>query len=185
MKRENNLKISGLLIGLSVIYFIVAMMVAEALYPGYSISNNYISDLGIGPSALIFNFSIIVLGAFLVLGAYFYKKGTKNFVLSILVAITGLSAMGVGIFNENFGIIHSLFSAAVFIAGGIAALYFSATEDTIIRYPSLALGLIVLSATVLFIMNEYLGLGPGGMERLIVYPALLWGLLFAGRLLEL
>jgi len=31
----------------------------------------------------------------------------------------------------------------------------------------------------------FLGIGPGGMERMIVYPALIWLTLFSGRLMAL
>jgi hypothetical protein len=39
-------KVAGALIFVGSAQFIVALTVAEALYPGYSISQNYISDLG-------------------------------------------------------------------------------------------------------------------------------------------
>jgi hypothetical membrane protein len=48
---------------------------------------------------------------------------------------------------------------------------------------SLISGLTSLTALALFATNNYLGLGHGGMERLIVYPVLSWGLLIAGYLL--
>jgi hypothetical membrane protein len=35
--------------------FIICLNIAEALYAGYSVSDKYISDLGVGPSAIIFN----------------------------------------------------------------------------------------------------------------------------------
>jgi len=38
----------------------VGMMMAEALYSGYSARDNYISDLGVGPSALVFNSSVFL-----------------------------------------------------------------------------------------------------------------------------
>ncbi len=183
--RGKELRIAGLLIGLSIIYFIIAMMLAEALYPGYSISNNYISDLGVGPSALLFNASIIFLGVLLLIGAYFYERGSKQKVFSTLLAIAAVAAICVGVFNENFGAIHEIVSAIVFISGGVAALYFAVREKSVIRYPSLVLGLTGLSATVLSEASVYLGIGPGGMERMIVYPILLWGVLFAGRLLAM
>jgi len=34
----------------------------------------------------------------------------------------------------------------------------------------------------LFIANADLGLGPGGMERMIVWPILVWGTAFGGYL---
>lgn len=184
MKKEaSNLKTAGLLIGLGIIYFIIAMIVAEAVYPGYSVSNNYISDLGVGNTAVIFDPSIVLLGVLLAIGAYLLHRGLKLTIFPALVFITGISAIGVGIFNESFGIIHGLFSAAVFLFGAVAAIYFGATQKTPIRYPSIVLGVTSLTATVLFLAGVYLGLGPGGMERMIVYPILLWGVIFAGRFL--
>ncbi len=183
MKRDSKLRIAGLLIGSGIIYFIIAIFMSEALYPRYSISANYISDLGVGPSAWLFNSSIVLLGAMLMLGAYLYAKGTRTKILSVLIAVTGAAAIGVGVFNEHFGAIHGIVSAIVFIFAGLSALYFAATEKSLIRYPSFVLGLADLSAMALFLSGVYVGLGPGGMERMIVYPALLWGVLFSGMLL--
>jgi hypothetical membrane protein len=41
---------------------------------------------------------------------------------------------------------------------------------------------VSLLATVLFTAGEYAGLGIGGMERLIVYPVLIWGAMFGASL---
>ena len=182
MRKSNELKTAGFLICSGIIFFIVSMVVAEALYPGYNISNNYVSDLGVGPSASIFNFAIVLLGVLLVSGAYFYSKGIKGKILPAFIVLAGAGAIGVGVFNENFGSIHVLFSFVAFLFGGVAALYFAATEKSLIRYPSAALGIAGLSALALFTANTYLGLGPGGMERMIIYPTLLWGILFSGKL---
>ena len=43
---------------------VIAIFIAEALYPGYNIYQNYVSDLGVGPSSLIFNSAILVGGIF-------------------------------------------------------------------------------------------------------------------------
>ena len=37
------------------------------------------------------------------------------------------------------------------------------------------LGGLTLVSLALFVLGIYLGLGPGGMERMIVYPVILWG----------
>ncbi len=37
---------------------------------------------------------------------------------------------------------------------------------------------------ILYIMHMYLGLGPGGMERMIVYPNLIWALAFSTELMN-
>jgi hypothetical membrane protein len=55
------------------------------------------------------------------------------------------------------------------------------------KYPfniiSILLGLMSLLALVLFIGNIYFGLGVGGMERMIVYPILIWMMGFGGFLI--
>ena len=50
-------------------------------------------------------------------------------------------------------------------------------------YFSIVLGLVTLVALVLYIGSEYLGLGPGGMERMIAYPVLLWAIGFGGHMM--
>ena len=42
------------------------------------------------------------------------------------------------------------------------------------------LGTLGLISLILYVPGIYLGLGKGGMERLIVYPNLLWALGFGG-----
>lgn len=45
----SNGKVAGAFIFVAITQFILGVIVSEALYPGYSIANNYISDLGVGP----------------------------------------------------------------------------------------------------------------------------------------
>jgi hypothetical membrane protein len=47
---------------------------------------------------------------------------------------------------------------------------------------SIFLGVMSLFALVLFAAQQYLGLGVGGMERMIVYPLLMWIIGFSGYL---
>ncbi len=43
--------------------FLLLLVAAEALYPGYSVATNAISDLGVGETAVIFNSSIVIFGS--------------------------------------------------------------------------------------------------------------------------
>ncbi len=56
------MKISGLVLFAGAAQFFLLVLIAEALYPHYSVANNYISDLGVGSTAYIFNTSIVLLG---------------------------------------------------------------------------------------------------------------------------
>ena len=187
----SNGKVAGTLIFIAAAQCVLGMMVSEALYPGYSISGNYISDLGVGPSALIFNSSVFLLGLLLIVGAYFLQRAFRFELLTVMLVLTGIGAMGVGVFTEDFGVIHMVVSLIVFLFGGLSAI-FSVLCSRVHKFPlvkmpfsaiSIILGLITLAALGLFFGRIYLGLGPGGMERMIAYPVLLWGAGFGGYLI--
>jgi len=176
-------RIAGLLSFLGASQFLIFMLIAEALYPNYSISENTISDLGVGPTAVIFNASIIILGMLLIFTAIIYHPSHKKMIFSVLLALTGIGAMGVGIFNENLIPLHDIFAAMTFIFGGISAIW----SSRLIRFPlsfcAISLGCLTLIFSILFAYGIHLGLGPGGTERMIVYPIILWGAGFGGYLM--
>jgi hypothetical membrane protein len=180
---SSNGKVAGVLFFIAATQFLLGIIVAEALYPGYSISKNYISDLGVGPSAMIFNASVFLLGSFMIIGAYFLQRAFKLKILTVLLALAALGSMGVGIFTENSEPMHSIASLFVFLSGGLSAIYSYKLMKRPISLINILLGLMSLFALVLFAMNLYLGLGVGGMERMIVYPILIWTIGFGGFLI--
>jgi hypothetical membrane protein len=183
-----------LLVGLA--QFIVLLQIAEFLYPDFSTSRNYISDLGatcrmppgnctvVQPSASIFNGSTIALGILIAISTYFLQKAFGQKVFSLFILFTGFGVTGVGLFPETTGIIHLAVAFVAFIFMGFAAI----TSHRIVRSPlnyfSVILGVLSLAAMVLFMTGNNLGLGVGGMERMIMYPVLIWGLAFAGFLIN-
>ncbi len=176
------MSVAGLLIFIGVAEFLLLMLIAEALYPGYSVSRNYISDLGVGPTAIIFNSSIIIMGLLLIIAAVLIWGLSKVF--AVTIALTGIGAMGVGIFPETIHPFHLIFALIAFLFASIS----SYPTIKISRSPGRALwpilGTISLIALILYIMHMYLGLGPGGMERMIVYPNLIWALAFSAELMN-
>jgi len=177
-------KIAGLLLAIGSVLCVFGIITAEALYPGYSTSENYISDLGVGPSALIFNSSVFLLGVLAVSGVYFIQKAFSFKLFSILAAIAGIGAMGVGLFPEDAGVIHAVFSLLTFLFAGISAIASYRLQKPPLSYLSIMLGTMSLVALVLFASGIHLGLGKGGMERMIAYPALLWMVGFGGHLMS-
>ena len=194
-------KIAGILFLVASTQFILGLIVAEASYPGYSISDNYISDLGVGPSSMIFNSSIFLLGLLSIIGAYFLPHTINFRTLSVLLALMSIGAMGAGVFTKNSAAIHGVVSSTAFLFGGLSAIASFKVLKMPLSMMSVILGLIVLGALVLFAggllasgsFTEieakdsffFLGLGPGGMERMIVYPALIWLAGFSGHLIAL
>ncbi len=66
-------KVAGMVFFIAAAQFLLGLIIAEASYSGYSVSANYISDLGIGPSAVIFNSSVFLGGLLLLIGTYFLR----------------------------------------------------------------------------------------------------------------
>lgn len=92
--------------------------------------------------------------------------------------------MGVGLFPESFPAPHALFAFISFFFGGLVTLLVATQLRPPLRYVSVALGILGLVALVLFVTGQYLGLGFGGMERMIAYPVLLWEVGFGGYLMS-
>jgi hypothetical membrane protein len=92
--------------------------------------------------------------------------------------------MGVGVFTEDAGMIHGVVSIIVFLFGALSAIASYRVSKPPLSYLSIILGLTGLGALTLFIAGNNLGLGVGGMERMIAYPVLLWGVGFGGHLIN-
>ena len=181
--------------------FVLGLIVAEASYPGYNMSDNYISDLGVGPSSMIFNFSIFLLGLLSIIGSYFLPRTINFRALSVLLALMSIGAIGAGIFTKSSAAIHGVMSSMAFLFGGLSAIASFKVLKRPLSVISVILGVIVLGALALFAggllasgsFTEieaqdsvfFLGLGPGGMERMIAYPALIWLAGFSGHLIAL
>lgn len=176
-------KIAGLLLFIAGVEGVLGIILAEALYPDYSTSQNYISDLGVGPSAIIFNTAIFLLGLFVLSASYFIQKAFNTKLITVPLAVAGIGAMGVGIFTEDALTIHAIFSLITFLFAGIATILAYKLTKPPLSYLSIILGGVTLLALILFGAETYLGLGKGGMERLIAYPTLLWSTGFGGYLI--
>jgi hypothetical membrane protein len=187
-----------------VVVFILGMIITQAGYgpPTYSLTANYISDLGAvdcGPLAGhggngivcspwhdVFNASIIIMGFLLLLAVILIRTGfparSSRTVGLALLGLAGIGAMGVGFSPEDVNVtVHIISAAIAFVAGNLAliVLGFAMFRDTRwdgYRAYTMLSGLVGLVAFVLFYEKVYGPLGVGGMERLIVAPLLLWAL---------
>ena len=175
------------------VQFVTGMHAAEYLYPGYSVSENVISDLGATcretctiyqPSASIFNSSIILLGLLILSCSYFIWREFRKSLITALFCLCGLGAIGVGLFPETARLLHIIFSYMAFVFGGLGAIAASKVVKSPFSYFSILMGIGSIAATVLLSANIFLGLGPGGMERMIAYPILLWMISFGGYLMS-
>jgi len=185
MKRFNG-EVAGALIFVGTVQFILGMLIAECIYPNYSVASNYISDLGkLGTvSAPVFNTSVFVLGLTVAVSAYFLRHIVRNKVFLGFLVLCGIGAMGVGIFPEDFGMVHTAVSFIAFLFGALSAIASYKHQKPPLSYFAVILGLTSLAALVMFATSIYLGLGKGGMERMIAYPMLLWAIGFSGHLIR-
>jgi hypothetical membrane protein len=190
-----SLKRAGTLLFLGTGQFAFFLVLSEIYYPGYDVSANFISDLGatcrgsvcrfVQPSSDIFDASVVLMGILLLLVSYYLWRGSGSKALPLFEGLAGAGAVGVGIFNESYGGAHVFFSALTFVAAGIQALLVFKVAKAPYSFFSAVTGVVTLAATALYSTDAYLGLGAGGMERMVVYPVLIGGVAFGGYLMAL
>jgi hypothetical membrane protein len=174
--------IAGALLLIGAAQFLICMIIAEATYPGYSVSANMISDLGVGQTALLFNAPIIAFGLLAIACVFLAKSLLGNRVFSALLALAGVGIAGVGLFPETTGLPHVAFAFTAFLCGSLAAIASAQKQGAPAKWVSVALGIASLLALALLLSQNYLGLGGGGMERMVVYPILVWAIAFGAWL---
>jgi len=166
--------------------WILSMIISEAVYPGYSINTNYISDLGTGPwpADIIFNLSTAIFGIFVLTGAaILIQNGSKELFLYGL-SIAGAGVLFVGIFPEDTGFPHFISAGIAFLIGSISAIAASQRLEKPFSYFSAVMGTIGLFALIALQVHAYGPPGPGGMERLIAYPLVLWIITYGSYILS-
>lgn len=187
------MKVAGAALFIGAVQFGIGLILAEIYYPNYNVSLNTISDLGatcnptcqiFQPSSNIFNASIIIFGLLVLAGSYFLNRSFHSRLFTGLVVVTGIGLVGVGTFPESTGIYHGIFSLVTFLFSGLSAIVAYRYQRAPMSYFSVILGLATLVSLLLRTQHIYLGLGNGGMERMVVYPVLLWAVGFGGGLMS-
>jgi len=172
---------------------------AEVLYPEYSVRQD-ISDLGTTqppdpivhqPSATIFNGTMLLTGALVLVAAYFVYRAGGRRVLYVPLAVFGFAAFGVGVFPGNVTPWHGLFALLTFASGGITVVLSALVVGRPFSWLCGLLGGISLLVLLsVFFYGLVLGtpspldvMGSGGVERWVAYPLLIWVPTFGGYLL--
>lgn len=178
---------------------LMGIITAEVLYPNYSTRQD-ISDLGSTrppnpvihePSATIFNGTMLVTGALVLVAALFVYRATNRRGFPVVLAIFGFGAFGVGVFPGNVTPWHGLFALLTFFSGGLAVVL----SSRVVSRPFSVLCGLFGGISLLFLVSVFFyglviggphpleSLGGGGIERWVVYPLVLWTLAFGGYLL--
>ena len=190
----------GAIVGVLAVQFFIAQGVVQSAWETpFSLSENFISDLGntecgpyppgsasyvCSPWHVWMNLSFVVLGLQIVaagvLNRGLFPSGRLRQAGTGLLVIAGIGAVLVGLFPENVGAtMHRVGAAANFIAGNLGmcvlgvALWRAGRRRCLGAF-SFVSGAVGLLATWLFVSDVYLGLGIGGMERVAAYPLPIW-----------
>ncbi len=180
-------QIAGILLIIGCLQFFLALNLAETQYPGYSISENVLSDLGgslplVEPSALLFNLSLIIMGILFLVAVYLILKSGGCRLFSSCLLIASLCIIGIGLFPKYTGSIHNILTMLGFFSGSLAVIFsYRLGLNIPMVVVSLILGIISL-LSMIFYNGLAVYLGPGGAEGLIVYPLLLYFTALGGYL---
>lgn len=127
------------------------------------------------------NASFIILGITMLLGAlilyYAFHKNKGTAAGFSAFALGGLGAIVVGIYPENtVPIFHGVGALLPFLIGnmGIVLLGYALRLPKSLRIYTLLSGAVPLLALVCYASNHWLGLGEGGIERIVAYPQTIW-----------
>ncbi|CAL9300718.1 DUF998 domain-containing protein [Streptomyces sp. SudanB182_2057] len=182
-------------------FFAVHGIAQSAWDRPYSWARNNISDLGnarcavqpdptpryvCSPEHGLMNGSFVVLGALLVVGVVLsgplWRRGATARVARVLLAGAGAGFVLAGLAPADTSENVHVLGALLIMGTGNAGLLLAGAGLTphgpaLSRRAAGPLGVVALAACGLFLSGHYLGLGMGGMERVAVFPVLVWALL--------
>jgi hypothetical membrane protein len=180
-------------------FFVAQVVVQSAWRTPFSLTGNYISDLGntacgpfppgssnyvCSPWHAVMNASFILTGVTMLLGAALLRDavGPSRAWRAglVLIGSAGLGFVLVGLYPENANFPPHRFGAALhFVLGNLGQIVlgisiFGSRSWRGWTACSIVSGCVGLLATALFVSGRYAGLGIGGMERVAAYPLPLW-----------
>lgn len=195
---------------IAVQFFITQVVVATAWPRHFSLSTDYISDLGntlcgaylagsthmvCSPWHLAMNISFLVLGVTMCIGAWLTRAAfPRGWVRELAVTLFSLAGVGVflvGVYPENTdNAMHVMGAGVNFVSGNIAMIVYGLalaqrpSERGLVAVFSLVAGALGMLATLLFVSGHFLGIGLGGMERVAAYPMTVWQIVVGVMLLR-
>jgi hypothetical membrane protein len=167
------------------ILFTLLVVVASLLRPGYSQTHNFVSDLGVGPYAIIQNANFIIFGLLSIGFAFGLRDGLpaphgRALKAGVwLVIIFGFGTVFAGVFPKNYlsGGLHNLASSAAFLSIIAAQLLIwrgLKSEDNAVwgryRTYSLISGLVSLILLPFSFSTDF----PGATQRIFIVVLWIW-----------
>jgi hypothetical membrane protein len=182
--------LTGVVLFILAAQFMTVIMLAASIAPGYDMSGAAISDLGvISQTALLFNASLIGVGALNIVGGYLYFRSHRRRWVMGLFALAGVGAIGAGALPLDQSGLHGIFALVAFLFFNLEAIAVGTLVKGPMRWLSVAAGSIGLVFVVIMVIGDsgttaaFGPIGHGGAERMIVYPVMLWMVAFGGYLM--
>ena len=171
-------------------YFAAQLLAGLFWLPPYNMSRDTISDLGntacgtwnghyvCSPLHGVMNGSFIVLGITMTLGSALISRqfaGSSRTAAAGFgaMAVSGIGVVMVGLFPENsVPLLHGLGAAVPFVLGNVSLVLLGRALEMppVLRRCFLLSGIVALLSLVAYASSHYLGLGEGGIERVVAYP---------------
>ncbi len=179
LKRIFISRFAGLLGIIGPIIAISLIIISIALSPWFSWWDNALSDLGVSPVANLFNAGLIICGICCTIFSigFLISINEKKYLMrtgSIILCLATISLIGIGVFSEDFGVMHFYFSVTFFVLLLIASLLLGAS---MMMDPELkTIGIIIFLVGVLGIIGWVLPRGHGVAipEAISAFPACIW-----------
>ena len=190
MNLEEEVK-AGLLLAIGSIQWFFIVLISEGLYPGYVSSFHYVSTLGTGQTANLYNASTFLLGVCVVTASFLIRRFKPSRLFFALLLVAGLGTMGLGVFPEDSRPMHGIVTPITLIFGGLAGAFSFKAQSRPLSYLSMILGAGSIVVGLLFIPYMglpvesdamYLGLYKGTLERIVIYPLILWMMTLGSQL---
>ena len=186
------MRLTGVLLFILAAQFMTVMMLAASMAPGYDLSGGAISDLGVvDETALLFNVSLMVVGAFNVAaGALLFRTTGRRSIFAVFT-VAGLGAACAGLVPLDVSGLHGIFALAAFLFFNVEAILIATAVTGPMRAVSWVAGMVGIGFVALMVIGDagnpgaFGAIGHGGAERMIVYPVMLWLLAFGGYLMAL
>ena len=190
MKLKREIK-AGLLLVIGSIQWFFIVLISEGLYPGYISSFHYVSTLGTGQTANLYNTSTFLLGICVTTASILIYRYKPSRLFFALLLIAGLGAIGLGLFPEDSRPMHGIVTPITLIFGGLAGAFAFKVQSRPLSYLSMVLGAGSIAMGLLFIPYMglsvesdviYIGFYKGTLERIVIYPLILWMMTLGSQL---
>ena len=183
--------VAGALLLLAGIIFFLGMNIAMSTYPNFSVSGNWVADLGATgeqPASTFYAATKLSVGVLAIASSYLLWPVAKPRRPILFLGIAGIAIFGS---IQNIYMVQDLSSLVAFLFGALAAIDSYRIVRRPLGYFFVALGAIALIAIFIIVSvnagiaapSLWMSLGKGGWEWMVLYSDFLWVIVFGTTLM--